>query len=164
MIETSSSMGQRFVILMTFVIALVLATMPMSFWLAAIRPDWTLLVLLYWVIALPHRVSIGIAFLIGICVDILIGSSFGIHAGAYAFVAYSAARHYQRIRNFSLLQQSFLMAALVGIERVMVFLVEYYLNDAEFLGQYFWPVLSSAVLWPWLFLILRKVRRRFQMI
>ncbi|RTE86794.1 rod shape-determining protein MreD [Lysobacter sp. N42] len=157
-------MGQRFVIFMTFVVALVLATMPMSFWAAAIRPDWPLLVLLYWVIALPHRVSIGIAFILGISVDILIGSSFGIHAGAYALVSYSAARHYQRIRNFSLLQQSLLMAALVAVERIIVFLIEYYLNDAQFFGQYFWPVLSSAILWPWLFLILRKVRRRFQMI
>ena len=163
MIEKTSSLTQKFVIFATFVIGLTLAAMPMSLFLAAWRPDWALLVLLYWAIALPHRVSIGIAFILGICVDILIGSTMGIHAGAYALVTYSAARHYQRIRNFSLLQQSLLMAALVGIERVIVFLLEYYLNDATFLGQYFWPVLSSAILWPWLFLILRKVRRRFRM-
>ena len=163
MIEASSSWTQRTVIFATIVLGLVLALMPMSHGLALWRPDWPLLILLYWVIALPHRVSIGIGFILGIAVDILLGSSFGIHAAAYALVVYSAARHYQRIRNFSLVHQALLVGMLVAIERTIVYLIEYYLNNAILFEHYYWPVLSSALVWPWLFLLLRKIRRRFSM-
>jgi len=163
MIDAASSFTQRGVIFLTLVIALTLALIPMSVGLAPWRPDWPLMIMLYWVLALPHRVSIGITFLFGVAVDILLGSTFGIHAGVYALVAYFIARHYQRIRNFSLVHQALLIGFLIAIERSLVFLLEYYLNDAQLAPTYFWPVISSAVMWPWLFLILRKIRRRFAM-
>ncbi len=164
MIIERSSWTQRAVILATLVLGLVLALMPMSLGLAAWRPDWQLLVLLYWLMALPHRVSIGIAFLLGIAVDVLLGTTFGIHAAAYTIVAYPLARHYQRIRHFSLLQQAALVGLLVAIERALAFAVEHYLNNASLMSNYYWPVLSSAIVWPWLFLLLRKIRRRFRMV
>ncbi|MCC5855845.1 MAG: rod shape-determining protein MreD [Idiomarina sp.] len=161
---SASSLTQRLVICATLIIGLVLAMMPMSVGVAVWRPDWPLLILIYWIIALPHRISIGIAFLLGVAVDILLGSTFGIHAGAYALVAYTAARHYQRVRNFSLLHQALLVMVLVLVERSLVYIIEYYLHNAPLMYRYFWPALSSALVWPWLFLILRKIRRRFQMV
>lgn len=164
MIIERSSWTQRAVILATLLLGLILALMPMSLGLAAWRPDWQLLVLLYWLMALPHRVNIGTAFLLGIVVDVLLGTTFGIHAAAYAIVAYPVVRHYQRLRHFSLLQQAALMGLLVAIERGLAFAVEHYLNNAALLSNYYWPVLSSAIVWPWLFLVLRKIRRRFRMV
>lgn len=164
MIIKQSSWTQRGVILATFVLGLVLALMPMSLGLAAWRPDWQLLVLFYWLMAFPHRVNIGTAFLLGIAVDVLLGTTFGIHAAAYSIVAYPIVRHYQRIRHFSLLQQAMLMGFLVALERGLAFAVEHYLNNASILSNYYWPALSSAVVWPWLYLLLRKTRRRFNMV
>ncbi|MCO4321413.1 rod shape-determining protein MreD [Aliidiomarina quisquiliarum] len=159
-----SSWTQRGLILATFVLGLVLALMPMSLGLAAWRPDWQILVLFYWLMAFPHRVSIGTAFILGIAVDVLLGTTFGIHAAAYSLVAYPVARHYQRIRHFSLLQQAALMGFLVAAERTLAFTVEHYLNNATLLSSYYWPVLSSALVWPWLYLLLRKIRRRFHLV
>lgn len=159
-----SSWTQRGLILATFVLGLVLALMPMSLGLAAWRPDWQILVLFYWLMAFPHRVSIGTAFILGIAVDVLLGTTFGIHAAAYSLVAYPVARHYQRIRHFSLLQQAALMGFLVAAERTLAFAVEHYLNNAALLGNYYWPALSSALVWPWLYLLLRKIRRRFNLV
>src|SRR5690554_152835 len=164
MIIERSSWTQRAAILATLLLGLVLALMPMSLGLAAWRPDWQLLVLLYWLMALPHRVNIGTAFLLGIVVDVLLGTTFGIHGASYAIVAYPVVRHYQRLRHFSLLQQAALMGLLVAIERGLAFAVEHYLNNAALLSNYYWPVLSSAIVWPWLFLVLRKIRRRFRMV
>lgn len=164
MINARSSWTQKSIILVTLVIGLVLSLMPMSLGLAAWRPDWQLLVLLYWLMALPHRVNIGIAFLLGIAVDVLLGSTFGIHAATYAIVAYPVVRHYQRLRHFSLLQQAAIVGMLVAVERGLSFAVEHYLNNAALLSNYYWPVLSSALVWPWLFLVLRKTRRRFNMV
>ncbi|RUO23474.1 rod shape-determining protein MreD [Aliidiomarina iranensis] len=154
--------AQRSIILITVILSLILAVMPMSIAVAAWRPEWPLLVTLYWIIALPHRVNIGYAAVVGLAVDILLGSTLGFHAAAYAITAYPAARYYQRIRNFSLSQQALLVALLVLIARVIVYLFEHYLNNAPLMWVYLWPALSSAIFWPWIFLVLRKLRRRFQ--
>lgn len=164
MINRPSGLSQRIAIFVTFLMGLVLTLMPMSLGLASWRPDWQILVLMYWLIALPHRVSIGIAFILGLVVDVLLGTSLGIHAASYSIIAFPLARHYQRIRHFSLLQQALLMGFLVGLERAIAFGIEYYLNNATLMSNYFWPALSSAVMWPWLFLLLRKLRRHVGMI
>lgn len=157
----TSRFGQRMTILLTLLVGLVLSVMPMSSGLQPWRPDWALLILLYWVVALPHRVNIGHCFIMGLATDVLLGSTLGIHAAAFSFVGYIFACHYKRIRNFSLSQQALLVLVMVMIEHSIVLLVEYYINKAVMQNTYFLPAVSSAIMWPWLFLLLRKVRRRF---
>ena len=48
-------------ILLTFFVAYVLAVVPLPDWLMWGRPEWVALTLVYWVIALPHRVGIATA-------------------------------------------------------------------------------------------------------
>ena len=43
--------------------------MPLPSLLDAYRPDWVALVVLYWVIALPHRINIGTAWVAGLLLD-----------------------------------------------------------------------------------------------
>ncbi len=45
-----------FVILLTFLVAAVLSVLPLPEWLQWARPEWLTLTLIYWCIALPHRV------------------------------------------------------------------------------------------------------------
>ncbi|ASG66588.1 rod shape-determining protein MreD [Idiomarina sp. X4] len=148
-------------LLVTYVIALTLMVMPMPATFDVFRPDWVTLVMLYWVIALPHRVSIGTALILGVLSDVLLGSIVGVHALGMVVVAYLAARNFQRIRNFALIQQAVVIAVLILLKRFIIFEANVFLHDAEFTLSYFWPVLTSAVFWLWVFPLLRKVRRQF---
>lgn len=148
-------------LLVTYVIALTLMVMPMPATFDVFRPDWVTLVMLYWIIALPHRVSMGTALILGVLSDVLLGSIVGVHALGMVIVAYLAARNFQRIRNFALIQQAVVIAVLILLKRFIVFEANVFLHDAEFTFSYFWPVLTSAVFWLWVFPLLRKVRRQF---
>ncbi|MGM0631412.1 MAG: rod shape-determining protein MreD [Pseudomonadota bacterium] len=148
-------------LLVTYIIALTLMVMPMPAAFDTFRPDWPTLVMLYWIIALPHRVNMGTALALGVLSDILLGSIVGVHALGMVVVTYFAARHFQRIRNFALIQQALVIALLIFIKRFVVFEANVFLHDAEFTLSYFWPVLTSAVFWLWVFPLLRKVRRQF---
>jgi rod shape-determining protein MreD len=148
-------------LLVTYVIALTLMVMPMPATFDVFRPDWVTLVMLYWIIALPHRVSIGTALILGVLSDVLLGSIVGVHALGMVVVAYLAARNFQRIRNFALMQQAVVIAVLILLKRFIIFEANVFLHDAEFTLSYFWPVLTSAVFWLWVFPLLRKVRRQF---
>ncbi len=148
-------------LLVTYVIALTLMVMPMPATFDVFRPDWVTLVMLYWIIALPHRVSMGTALILGVLSDVLLGSIVGVHALGMVVVAYLAARNFQRIRNFALIQQAVIIAVLILLKRFIVFEANVFLHDAEFTFSYFWPVLTSAIFWLWVFPLLRKVRRQF---
>lgn len=98
-------------IYLTILLALLLTILPLPAIIDPYRPDWLTLVIVYWVIALPHRVNVGTAWIAGLLLDILMGSTLGVRALALAIMAYVAAMQFQKVRNFSVWQQ----AVVVGI-------------------------------------------------
>ena len=86
-----------------------LAPWPAGF--QAFKPSWLVLVLLYWSLALPDRVSIGWAFLLGVLWDIVLGSILGVHALVLSFAFYFVSKYYLMLRNLSLWFQSFISAS-----------------------------------------------------
>ena len=71
---------QIFILAFIFIVAFVLEIMPWPNDFQGYRPTWVVLVLLYWALALPDKVSVGTAFVVGIIWDLVVGSILGIHA------------------------------------------------------------------------------------
>src|SRR5688572_5098923 len=110
-------------ILLTIILAGLLGIMPMPQWLEAWRPEWIALVLVYWVIALPHRIGLLTAWTVGFFVDVLEGSLLGLNAIALTLIAYVALSLYQRLRMFTPLQQSTTILMLIGVSQLLIFWV-----------------------------------------
>ncbi|MCU7554683.1 rod shape-determining protein MreD [Alteromonas sp. ASW11-19] len=153
---------RHYAIFFSIIIALVLQIMPLPIQVDMYRPDWVLIVLAYWAMALPHRVNVGIAFLCGIALDILLGTALGIHSLALSVSVYVLAANYQRLRNYSVWQQAIIIGLLSALYHLVVFWLQHLLTDVYFQFAYLWPVLTSMVLWPWIFWILRKARRQLR--
>ncbi|WP_221075968.1 rod shape-determining protein MreD [Agarivorans aestuarii] len=143
-------------------IALILAIIPLPLIADAFRPDWVLVCVFYWTIALPHRTNVGIAFVVGFILDLLLGSTLGVRALAMSIVAYIAATNFTRLRNFSVWQQALVVGGLTGLAKVVVFWAEYLVQDIQLPSGYFYPVITTTVAWPWIFLLLRKLRRQWK--
>ena len=112
------------VILLTFLVAFVLAVLPLPPWLMWGRPEWVALALIYWTIALPHRVGITTGLLLGIGLDVLDGAVLGQNAFALVVVALLALILYQRLRVYSLWQQAGVVFVLVGINQLICHFME----------------------------------------
>ena len=152
----------RLIILLTFLVALMASIMPLPLSVDAFRPDWVLVVLLYWCLALPSRVNVISAWVLGFILDVLLGSTLGVHAGAMAIAVYIVAGNFQKIRNFSVWQQALIVGVLSALYHLIVFWLQRFLTDAVFLPSYLYPVFTTIILWPWAFLLLRKIRRNFR--
>lgn len=151
---------QWLTVISTFIIALVLEISPWATHFQYFKPSWLVLVLLYWVLALPNKVSIGFAFVFGVIWDLVLGSVLGTHALVLSVFAYIIASNHLILRNLSLLQQSLMVIIFVAAIRLGIFLLEFFLHNAIFHGQEFYTALVSTLLWPWVFLLLRKIRRQ----
>ena len=149
------------IILFTLLIALMASIMPMPLNADAFRPDWVLIVLMYWCMALPGQVNIITAWVMGFLLDVLLGSVLGVHAAAMAVSIYIVVGNYQKIRNFSIWQQALIIGVLATLYHLVVFWLQRFLSDVTFLASYLYPVVTTVVLWPWVFYLLRKVRRNF---
>jgi len=149
------------VIVGSIIAALVLQIVPLPIQIDLYRPDWVLIVLAYWSMALPHRVNVGVAFLTGIAVDILVGTTLGIHSLSLSISVYVLVANYQRLRNYSVWQQAIIIGLLSSLYHLVTFWVQHLLTDIYFQLDYLWPVLTSMLLWPWVFWLLRRTRRQF---
>lgn len=151
------------VIVVTVIIALMLAILPLPLWAEPYRPAWPVLVLIYWCMALPQRVGVGVGWIIGLLVDVLKGSLLGQHALAMAVVAYITLNVHQRVRVFPLWQQAFAVLLLLLLYQLLSLWFDGITGGETAKGWSYWiPSLSGMFLWPWVFIILRDMRRRFR--
>ena len=148
------------VIHISLVVALILMILPLPDWAQMYRPNWMALALIYWSMALPQRVGLWFAFFSGIVLDTSLGTLLGQHTLALVIVVYFNLNFYQRIRVLALAQQAIYVFALLLINQVVVAWVEGTLGRPTPLLAYFGAPLIGMLIWPWVFVILRDVRRK----
>jgi rod shape-determining protein MreD len=143
----------------TFALALLGNLFPVSGVALALKPDLVALVLLYWCIQEPRYVGVGIAWWIGLVLDVGDGTLFGQHALAYAFLAYAAEFFRRRVLRFPLWQQAAQVAVLLGLCAALVLLVRVVGGAPLPRWTYAVPPLVGAFLWPVLTLVLQWSQR-----
>jgi rod shape-determining protein MreD len=150
------------VILLTFLLAYVLAVMPLPLWLQWGRPEWVALTLIYWCIALPHRVGIATGLLLGVGLDVLEGAVLGQNALALVVVALLSLILYQRLRVYSLWQQAAVVFLLAGINQLICQWVQNFQDMSVLPSLFLLPAFSSALVWPVVLHVLRGLRRHYR--
>lgn len=150
------------VILISFILAFLLTLLPLPEWARFYRPQLSTLVLIYWILASPHRVGVGVGWTVGIIIDVITGTLLGQHALALSLIAYVTQKMHQRLRLFPLWQQALTVLTLLLIEKLMVLWVMG-ATSQHVPSLTFWisPIVGM-LLWPWLFIILRDLQRKFQ--
>lgn len=149
------------VIIATLLAAAILAVLPLGRSLAWWRPEWLLLVLVYWAIALPHRVGLFTALVVGLVLDVMDGAPIGQHMLSLGVVVTLARLMYQRLRVFTPAQQASVLFILVGLHQLIgQWLLGFQGVRAEGFA-FLIPALSSALFWPPVMLVLRGLRRAY---
>jgi len=154
------SYNGSWVLFLSYLVAYVLAMLPLPEWAGWVRPEWVALVLIYWTIALPHRVGVGTALLLGLGLDVMEGAPLGQNALALLVLAVVCLTLYQRIRFFNMGQQAAVVFLLVGVHQLICQWVQALQGLGVGTLAFLLPALTSALLWPVVFILLRSLRRR----
>jgi len=151
---------RNLVIYLSLLVALVLMILPLPDWAQIYRPNWMALVLIYWSMALPKRVGLWFAFFSGIILDTSLGTLLGQHTLALVAIVSLNLNFYQRIRVLALAQQAIYVFVLLLVNQVIVAWVEGILGRATPLLAFFSGPFIGMLIWPWVFVVLRDIRRK----
>lgn len=149
------------VIWATMIVAFMLTLLPLPVWAAPYHPDWVLLVLAYWALALPQRIDVGVAWVTGLFLDVFKEALLGQNALSLALVVYIIHMLHQRLRLFPRWQQALMILVVTFIHQIIGLWVRAIIGHAPTGGEYWMPVLTTSIFWPWIFFVLRNLRRRF---
>lgn len=149
------------VIILTIIAALLLTQLPLPAVVAPYQPEWVILVLIYWAMALPERVGVGVAWFVGLLLDVLRDTLLGQYALAFALTVYITLRLYQRIRNFPLRQQVISIFILMLIHTGLVVWIKALAGANVHFSMAFIPAVASSLFWPLIYFVLRSIRRTY---
>lgn len=142
-------------IAMTLFVALMLDILPWQGTALLLRPDFVLLLLLYWAVHQPLRIGMAAAWGLGLVMDVADGTLLGQYALAYTIAIFLALALHRRIQAFSLWPQAWHVFPLLLVSQVLV-LLAHLLSGAAFIGWgYFLASISGALLWPPLSLLVQ---------
>jgi rod shape-determining protein MreD len=149
------------VIWATLVLALLLSVAPMPQFMEIGRPLWLALFLSYWVLAVPHRIGMIGAWCMGLVEDVLFGSLLGQNALILTLIIFLVLSLQRRLQMFPMWQQSLVLLVVFGIAQLVQLWLNALTGNRPPTLAFVLPALISALLWPWVFAILRGLQQRF---
>ena len=147
-------------VIISVILALMLAIAPMPDWAEPFRPDWVVMTLIYWSTNLPRTYSVGWAWIIGIVLDVAQGTLLGQNALALSLVIYITVKFHLQMRQFPTLQLSATVFALLALYQFILFWINGVAGVNAPTVSYWGPVLSGSLLWPLLTMMFGGVRYR----
>jgi rod shape-determining protein MreD len=123
-------------------------------------PDFVALTLIFWSVHQPRKVGIGLAFLMGLLMDVHNASLLGENALAYTLLSYFAIMIHRRMLWFRPVTQALHVLPLLLLMQVVQMLIQA-LVSGKFPGWYYFASsLVSAALWPLVTWMLLAPQRR----
>ncbi|MFV2091328.1 MAG: rod shape-determining protein MreD, partial [Pseudomonadales bacterium] len=131
-------------------------------WLGWIRPAWVAMVVFFWVMELPDRMGLVSAWVLGLLLDVLYADPLGLNGALLASITYVGWRFYERLRMYSIVQQGVVVFVLVLLGECARVIVQDLVFDRGWSWGVVFPALTSLLLWPFLYLLLQRLKFRFR--
>lgn len=136
-----------------------LQVLPLATEINSWRPQFLLLIVIFWLVRSPFHHGITFAWLTGLLLDIFMGELIGRYAIIFALCAYLLQLLRQRLHNFSIFHQTFLVFLLVWLSQCLLYSITLIFRASWIGGAFFIPALTSALVWPALAWLLNKLLR-----
>jgi rod shape-determining protein MreD len=144
----TSALNLYILLVSSFLIALLLSIYPLPMECRWWRPEFVLMVAVYWIIAFPFNISLVALCLLGLFQDLLEAVPFGQHSLGIIVVAYICLFSYQRVRNFNLVKQMVSIFVMITIAQLTDNWVQGMAGRPLAGISFIYAAFSSALVWP----------------
>ena len=150
---------RQLIILITIILGLFISliTLPLGYY----APEWMLLIVIYWAIALPSNNKLFLAFLTGIIVDIVYGQVLGISSLFYVLLVYIILRLYNSLRYMTIAQQAVVLFIFIFLKQHLLVWAYYIIDrNIDYQALLVGSIVTASI-WPLIYYTLRFIRRKF---
>ena len=124
-------------------------------------PDWVMVLLVFWGMHQPQRVGLGVAFLMGLCLDVYQSALLGQHALVYCLLMFCAQYTHRRLLWFGPLLQALQLLPLFFAAHALELLLRVAIGGGILPGfEGLVAPLLEAALWPLASWVLLAPQRR----
>lgn len=134
-------------ILLSLLLAYMAYLLPWAGFGLVLRPDFVLLVALYWLLRAPQYCNVGTAWMLGLLIDVASGSLFGQNALAYTITAFLAVAYQRRLVLFNDWQQTGYVLLLLLLNQTVLLILKLFAGDPLPGWSYFLPSITGILLW-----------------
>ena len=152
----------RLPVIVTIILSIMLMVVPLPDWAEPFRPDWVALTLIYWAMMMPRTWSVGSAWIVGIVLDVAQGTILGQHALALSVIVFMTVRFHLLMRVFPMQQLTATVFATLALYQFLLFWINGVAGIDVDLVNYWGPVITGTIVWPFIVMVLRSVRLRAQ--
>ncbi len=146
-------------VIISFVIAMILAVFPISESLMWVKPNFIVLILIYWVVKAPKVVGIYFAFVLGILLDLLLYRTLGVSSIALCIVVYLSNLLRNKLNSFCLWQQALTILILVGFYQLILVWSYLFEGNIEIKVSFWLTLLINIVFWPIIYFVMSIYHR-----
>jgi len=161
-----NSVSLRFsgAIILSIILSFLLLLLPLPDEWLLWRPEWVVLTFIYWCLKLPKKISIVVAWIAGLFIDVFYSSILGQHAFGMIIVVFMSLRLLPRLSTYILWHQYALIFLVLGTYLLINLWIMAATGSNPATWHYWFPLFSSLIVWPlysWVLSGLYLVRNRF---
>jgi rod shape-determining protein MreD len=125
-------------------------------------PEWVLMIFIFWQLQAPKLINFWWVWPIGLLLDVQQGIQLGGSVVGFTIVLYVLQLMYQRLRIFNVAQQAGVIFLLLCCYKLVVYWAMIATGDMHKPLSLWLPALVSALVWPWLYLLLSNTYQKLR--
>ena len=148
------------IILGSFTLAGILSLIPFSEHWAWLSPQWALLVVIYWSFYSKRSLDLPSCWCIGLAFDLLTGALIGQYAALFSLLRYAIALFGNRLKLYSMGGQWMVIFVLLAFSMFPLYGLYRLLGQPQSFYRYGISVVSSLLLWPMVYKMLKVYEQK----
>jgi len=143
---------------LTVILSLILQMVALPDAIAAFRPEWVALTLVYWAYSTTDKPVLLVAWLSGLALDVLFNSLLGQHALALLTISFLVRRLRGTLILFPTLQVALALALAWTLYAFLLFWIDGLSHHSAIPSLRWLPVISTTLIWPLAALLMDRLR------
>jgi len=152
--------GSSLLVTLSVVVAFFIDLAPLPASLDLIRPDLTLLVLLFWSTRTYSPANVGTSWFAGLFKDIAMLTPLGLHAGVYCLGSWGGLMLRRRLEQLPLATEMVLVFVLLVLTFALQWSVGHLIDDRPLVEAELLSPLLGTLLWPLVRVLLAPLEQR----
>ena len=156
------SLREIIFVILSLCMGFILQYLPLADFMSWFVPQWVLMVFIFWQMHKPRLISFWWVWPIGLLLDVQQANFLGTSVIAFAVTLYVLQLMYQRLKVFNVAQQTLVIFLLICSFQLVSYWSVAIVDDINKPLSLWLPSLVSALVWPWLYLLLSSMSQKLR--